>query len=62
MLTRYLDHEYPKAPPTERVAFARLLECADPKLQEMFLEARLAPDEDMEAVARKIRASSPNRG
>lgn len=59
MLMRYLDHEYPHASPAEREAFARLLECTDPNLQEIFLGAQIAPDPDMESVARKIRAGSP---
>ena len=59
MLMRYLDDEYPRAPLAEREAFARLLECTDPGLQEMFLGAQAAPDPDMESVARKIRAGIP---
>ena len=59
MLMRYLDNEYPQASPTEREAFARLLECTDPNLQEMFLGEQAAPDPDMETVARKIRAGTP---
>ena len=60
MLMRYLDDEYPQAPPAEREAFVRLLECTDPNLQEMFLGEQVAPDPDMETVARKIRAGTPD--
>lgn len=60
MLMRYLDNEYSQASPTERAAFARLLECTDPNLQEMFLGAQEAPDPDMESVARKIRTGTPD--
>jgi len=60
MLMRYLDCEYSQASPAERAAFARLLECTDPSLQEMFLGVQAAPDPDMESVARKIRAGTPD--
>ena len=62
MLMRYLNHEFSQASPAERAAFARLLDCPDPNLQEMFLGAQAAPDPDMESVARKIRMSIPGRG
>ncbi len=60
MLMRYLDQEYPRASTAERAAFARLLECPDPELQEMFLGAQAAPDPEMESVARKIRTGTPD--
>ncbi|MDE0302786.1 MAG: succinate dehydrogenase assembly factor 2 [Gammaproteobacteria bacterium] len=60
MLMRYLDQEYPRASTAEQAAFARLLERPDPELQEMFLGAQTAPDPEMESVAQKIRAGTPD--
>ena len=62
MLMRYLDHEFPQAPPSEREAFMRFLEYPDPRLQEILLGARADVDPEIEAIVCKMKTPRSEHG
>jgi antitoxin CptB len=45
LLLRYLDQDYPSAPPADRAAFVRILELQDPELFG-YLVGRTTPEDD----------------
>ena len=52
LLERYVDRDWPSAPPEERAAFLGLLEVQDPLIYAYCLGSTPAPDHLMALVAR----------
>lgn len=57
MLMRYLEQDFPKAPASERAAFAALLERPDPELQALLWHAAPDGDPDVARIVAKIHAA-----
>jgi antitoxin CptB len=55
LLSRYLEHDYPRATTQEREAFARLLDLQDPELFGYLLGGVPAPDDALCHVIARIR-------
>jgi len=55
LLLRYLEHDYPAAPPADRAAFARILELQDPELFGYLVGRESPADAGLRHVLARIR-------
>jgi antitoxin CptB len=55
LLLRYLEQEYPAAPPADRAAFARILELQDPELFGYLVGRESPTDAGLRHVLARIR-------
>jgi len=60
LLLRYLDNVYPDASADEKVAFARVLELADPELNGYLLQRQVPSSEAMAHVIKQILRRDPS--
>ena len=55
LLLRYLEQDYPAAPPADRAAFARILELQDPELFGYLLGGERPADDALRHLIARIR-------
>ena len=54
LLVRYLDRDYPVAPPAERQAFVTLLSCQDPDILALLTGRAMAEDPAIAHVVQRL--------
>jgi antitoxin CptB len=54
LLLRYLDRDYPAAPPAERQAFVTLLSCQDPDILALLTGRTMAEDPALAHVVQRL--------
>jgi antitoxin CptB len=54
LFERYLQHDWPGAPPAERRTFLRLLELPDPELAAYCLQRAPASDDELAALVARL--------
>ncbi len=58
LLTSWLEEEYPQSDETDKTAFRKLLELADPDLISYLLSGALPSNPEIASVVRRIRGES----
>ncbi len=60
LLSRYVDEQYPSAPPAHQAAFRQLLDSQDPLIHAYFLGRQLPPDVVLASLIERITLGVPN--